>query len=483
MLPTQSAMDAISSYSVDQKREWLRERILAFGLATDAALNQARDYQVEMAFEMTAWGRFLNLDIMGLGKTLETILALQASGSFNTLITAREKTLKVWILELGKWWPECEFSLLEGSPSKRQRIFKTYQSSSRSPKALGVTLDLVGKLPEKHFYSMVVDECHRVKGRKSSRFSSMKSVVTEKTFLLTGSATAHTGADLWSYLHIADPKSFPSFWRFVNEYFATAEGEWGQLEVLGVKDPARFRSMLRRYALRREKDVAGLPAKQLIPVRVDPTPTQKLLYSDLLSDKMAEFQGKAVTAANAVARDLRLRQLLVCPQSLGWDTLSAGIAAGVETAIEALDSGQSVCIFTPFREAVTQIAEALIKYPEASSALPVYTMMGGMKAGTDPVEKFQQTGGVLISTIGLAESWTATKASVGIFVGYDWSANANTQAEDRLHRVGQERGVTIYYIINNGTIDERILEVLDGKTTWARIVTEAASPERGEVVS
>ena len=48
-------------------------------------------------------------------------------------------------------------------------------------------------------------------------------------------------------------------------------------------------------------------------------------------------------------------------------------------------------------------------------------------------------------------------------LGYEWDANDNIQAEDRLHRIGQKNNVDWYYILHEGTVDEAVMEKLNEK--------------------
>jgi SNF2 family DNA or RNA helicase len=458
------------SSSTTEKREYLAERIEAHGVADLRALSSLRDYQVEGAFELEQKRRFLLLDTMGLGKTIQTIVALQALGSFNTLITSRRSTLSVWQDEMEKWWPACQLVSWEGSPKKRENIWTNYQSLTCT-RALLVTMDTLASLPSKHFISTIVDECHKAKGRNTKRFKNLQQIRSENLFQLTGTPTSHSGADLFTYLNLIDPKNFGSFWNFVTKYFACEQGEWGELKVLAVKKPEEFRELMQRYALRREKDVAGLPPKTLQAIRVDLPPATRRLYDEFRKTRLIEYEDTVLMASTPLVRTTRERQLLVSPRILGFDLPSPAIDATTEITCDALDGGESVGIFTPFRGAIPFIQEALIRGGVREDQ--IFVVEAG---GSDTVASFQRAPkeGVIISTQAMAESWTATKASVGIACGYDWSPVTNQQAEDRLHRIGQKRGVIFYYILNRNTLDDHVMDVLNGKTTWHNLVTRAA---------
>jgi SWI/SNF-related matrix-associated actin-dependent regulator 1 of chromatin subfamily A len=65
---------------------------------------------------------------------------------------------------------------------------------------------------------------------------------------------------------------------------------------------------------------------------------------------------------------------------------------------------------------------------------------------------------------------TLTAASTMVFAELDWTPSVMAQAEDRIHRIGQQNHVQIYRFVGRGTIDEHILQILEEKTQ----VTEGA---------
>jgi SNF2 family DNA or RNA helicase len=69
-----------------------------------------------------------------------------------------------------------------------------------------------------------------------------------------------------------------------------------------------------------------------------------------------------------------------------------------------------------------------------------------------------------------------------VWFGLPWSLESLQQAEARLYRQGQEESVIIHRIVGEGTLDERVLEVLSRKDATQRGLLKALTEYVGELV-
>jgi SNF2 family DNA or RNA helicase len=292
-------------------------------------------------------------------------------------------------------------------------------------------------------------------------------------FFLTGTPVYASAGDLWPLLNLIDRPKFGSYWKFVREWAFVEYNGFGHT-VSGVKNPSALNALLRRdgYMLRRLKvDVLPeLPPKTRMPVHIDMTPGQKAAYRQMAKDLVIEVEREGgpglLTIPSVLALFTRLRQLLVSPKILGLNLESAVLTALRE---ELDDTDDAALVFTPYVAAFKYIAEAL---PHRQK----FYVHGGQTPEelSQNVNGFQAYQGpkVLISSVLMGTSWTATSATLAYFLGYDWSPANNIQAEDRLHRVGQQNATTVKYFVHRGTIDEHIMDILDGKTRIARLILD-----------
>jgi SNF2 family DNA or RNA helicase len=307
----------------------------------------------------------------------------------------------------------------------------------------------------------------------------MRAFKSEYMFQLTGSPAPHDPGDYWAQLHLLDPKTFPSYWAFVNKYMHLVELDYKpEIKVIeGIRDRAGLKELLSRFALRRTKRSVGiqLPAKirQTIPCRLNKR--QQVTYNDMERDfvtKLAEDHW--VLSPNAMVTALRLRQLAISPAVLGGEDNSGVLDAVMEQLILDLEAGNKVVIFSCFRKPLDLIAGRI---QAKKLGLDCIFMVGGLK--TDEVSarlKRFDTGAsqLLLASVSIAQGWAATSANTAYFVGPDYSAEVNYQAEDRLHRIGQTRTVVIKYFMTPE--DERLQDILNNKVrlrNLTEIVTTA----------
>lgn len=461
--------------------------------ATPAPL-RLRDYQLD-AIKRIASGRtsMILADEMGLGKTATAVIAARyLSPRGNILVIAPKNALGVWQREIKQWAGEDAY-IWSGDQHRRTKVAKQFTQFGDNVEhtflvtnyALLEKLKLTPGFPTT-FDVVIVDEAHTIRNRKTKTFKSVKDVVSPKattTLLLTGSPVVNNLDDLWTLLHLSDPQRWSSYWRFVDTYLHKFHNGWGW-EIGGPKAPEKFQRDTAPYVIRRTKaDVATeLPPKIRQQLPISPTGTQAKLYAQMAKDMLIEFEqdgeadfDKWLAAPNHLAQITRLRQILVSPKLIGVDAPSTMLDALVERLTSEIDAKQSAVVFTPFAEAIPLIEAAITAaniVPEAS----VFTVRGGMSAANlaAEIERFQTIDGpaVLISSLLMGTSWTATRASAAYFLGYHWTAAMNEQAEDRIHRLGQRETARIHYFVNERTIDEYILDIVNRKATWATLALD-----------
>jgi len=309
--------------------------------------------------------------------------------------------------------------------------------------------------------AIIGDESHRLRNRKTGAFKMLKAMRYDVFVPASGTQLRNGPQDLWSLLHLCNKRLFSSFWKFVHTYCHVEDGEYGK-EIGGVRNERSFQELLRkRCVFISEGEVAhALPSRNRQRLYVEMDTDQAKMYHTIENNLIAEMEsGHIVMSRNPMVQTLRLRQCLTCPQMLDPD---AGIGAGIKAVAEHIEDDQHAIIYTPFAKALPIWQEYLksLKYRN------VYMISGGMSDAEHDriVQEVQKTRGILLSTIGAAESWEVLTCTQAYFIQYEWTPDINRQAEDRIRRGASLYSyANFYYITHEGTYDEDVLAAVNDK--------------------
>lgn len=443
-----------------------------------------RPYQTQGVTFLEQAQRAILADEPGLGKTLQTIMALEKLQGNNggTLIVAPKMALGVWEDEIRKWTGKSSI-IYDGSPKQRAKLWMSFQEESD----IQFLITNYAKLKELYelrrtWNSIVCDEIHSggLLNHKTQAYENLRKLNSTNLFLLTGTPIKRGPQDLFAPLSLVNSKAFKSYWGYVNKYCVVINDTFGKSIEGRPKDPALFKQMLKPYFLHRKKKdhLEELPDKIRQPIPINMTKKQAKLYDQMNTEMMIDDDGKLILSPSAMTQSLRLRQLLVTPRLLDIDEDGAALEALPELLDEEFQAGNPCVIFTPFRQAIPHIVNKLddnfakTKKPAVNQ---INIVQGGMKSHeiTKAVADFQNSKDVrrvLIVVIKSGAAFTATAGKTAFFLGYEWNPNENIQAEDRLHRLGQNKAVRIHYLLHKDTIDEHVKEVLNDKDRWARLI-------------
>ncbi len=447
------------------------------GLIMTGRLEQLgfRDYQRTGTIFMVDRKRAILGDEMGLGKTLQALGALETGGAVKSiLILCPKVAVYVWQSEIIKWLPYLEsFVHIHLGPTRHKEI-----ETLTLPHVLITTYDLIRRdeyLPL-NYDLIITDEAHRYRNYKTKTFKAIKKLRSPRLYQLTGTPAARGPENLWTMLHLINPKLFSSYWKFVNTWCETEMTEWGKV-IVGPRNVEQLKVLLRKYLIRRLKSevLEELPEKTRQYLHVEMTASQNKWYAQLAEEMIAEIGEDLVISPTSLTTLLRLRQMLIHPQLIAPSAStnsSAAITAVLEHAADLPE--QHFAIFCPFAKALPLIREALIAegYYDGS----IIDLKGGMNPEEvgEAISIFEATRGIALCTIKFAQSFSLSTASYGYFMGYEFNPDENYQAEDRLHRMTSKNAVTIYYVLHKDTVEEHIMEILHGKASSVKAILAEA---------
>ena len=316
---------------------------------------------------------------------------------------------------------------------------------------------------------LILDEAHKIKGRNSAQTKAVKELPAAHRIALTGTPILRYVDDLWSILHFLDESySGISYWTF-RDYFCQMEHTaWGDTVTGLTTNPSKIailQQLMDAVAIRNNAiEVAKGKSREV--VRLPMTKKQRELYrkeKDLVLQELPED----LTIANGAVLTLRLMQ------TTSWPGLWIPGEAGpkFEWILETCQNNpkEKFVVFSVFEKTIS----ALVKYLN-ENGVTACSITGKNTAEQNEMSKrfFIDRGiQVLAGTIGaMGQGYDDLQrvCRLMIFVDRDWSPEIMNQAEDRLHRMGQDNPVNIYYLECQGSFDQHVGRINQNKANDIR---------------
>ncbi len=461
--------------------------------------------------------RALLADEPGLGKTAQAIRALKkiqddGGEAFPALIICPNTLKKNWKREFAKWWPGVKVQVITGTATQRRKQFdeqadvyvinwESLRSHSRLAPYGSVALarciackgmdDRVTEnrcevhereLNKIDFKAVVADEIHRSKDPKSKQTRAMwaASGDADVRFALTGTPIASNVLDMWPILHWLSPEEWPSKTRWIDRMIDTMLNAFGGMMVLGVKPhmESEFHAAInpRMRRMLKARVLPWLPEMMFERRDVEMSTKQAKAYKDMRDNMIAELEnGDAVVASSVLTQTTRLSQFASAFAEMVVDENTGEIrpvlsepSCKVDALMDDIKSGD----FGDDSVAVAAVSRQLIELLSAR-----FTKEGiehGLITGAQSEEERQkaiddfQAGKIkwiLFTVQAGGVGVTLTTARRLVMLQRPWSLVDHKQALDRIHRIGSEihDSVIIMDYVTEGTIEERVLEVLESK--------------------
>ncbi|MGJ5830564.1 DEAD/DEAH box helicase [Streptomyces ossamyceticus] len=441
-----------------------------------------RDYQLRglgWLARMTSLGLGGCLaDDMGLGKTI-TLIALHlhrqsdASSAGPTLVVCPASLMGNWQREIEKFAPGVPVRRFHGTRrtldglTDGEFVLTTYGTMRLdAPRLRDVDVP----------WGMVVaDEAQHVKNPYSATAKELRTIGARARVALTGTPVENNLSELWAILDWTTPGLLGRLGAFRTRYAQAVEGS---------RDPAaaeRLARLVRPFLLRRRKSDPGiapeLPPKTETDRAVSLTREQMGLYEALVRETMAEIdRADGMERRGLIVKLLTgLKQICNHPAQFLKEERPriTGRSGKLELLDELLDTilseGASVLVFTQY----VGMARLLERHL-AARGVPTRFLHGGtpIPEREAMVESFQE-GGVPVFLLSLKAAGTGlnlTRAEHVVHYDRWWNPAVEAQATDRAYRIGQTRPVQVHRLITEGTIEDRVADMLIRKRALAEAV-------------
>lgn len=431
---------------------------------------------------------------MGLGKSPMTVAAVRhmheiGMSPLPALVVCTNSMKRKWQEEFEKWWPGITTVVVGGSATKRRAAiaerpgvtiinWESLRAHSRLAGYGSIHLSdkekQPGELNAQGYRTVIADEAHRGADPKAKQTRAWWHLSHDAAyrFALTGTPIVSSPEDLWSLLHALSPEEWPSRTKYISRYTIASLNHWGSLEVLGLRTETRseFETLIAHRFIRATKAevLPDLPAKVRTTRAVEMGTKQAKAYKDFATHALALFDSGLLHAEDPLVRLGRLRQIAAALPVLDAEGNVVSLAepsCKVDGLLEVLDEapGEPLVVFAESRKLIELCAEVLTR-KKISHVQITGAVQPAQRAFN--VEQFQAgEAQVCLCTVGAGgEGITLTRASRALFLQRPWSLVQSSQAEDRIHRIGQEAtSVEIIDLVTAGTVEEAVLGVLDGK--------------------
>ncbi len=435
-------------------------------------------------------------------------------------------TLKTnWEREFDRWWPGIDVQVIKGSATQRRKAFDheaqvyviNWESLRTHSKLLsygsialarctecgGHDSKITAARCEVHqrelnvidFKAVVADEIHRSKDPKSKQTRAFwaASGKADIRFALTGTPIANTVVDLWPILHWLDEKEWPSKTKWLDRYVNTMMNAFGGLMILGLKPAmeAEFFAGIhpRMRRMLKQKVLPWLPAVINDRRDVEMGAKQAKAYKQMLENMIAELsttpeerfqeayeQGETdiVVAPNPLTQTMRLLQFASSYGTMEFldgqeKMILSDPSCKVDALMDDIENGDfgddSVAVCAVSRQLIELLSARLTK-----EKIP-HGLITGAQSGDErqrAIDDFQsgRTKWILFTAQAGGVGVTLTAARRLVMLQRPWSLVDYKQALDRVHRIGSEihDSILITDYVTEGTIEERVIEALDGKS-------------------
>ncbi|MFI9626553.1 DEAD/DEAH box helicase [Streptomyces sp. NPDC052042] len=464
--------------------------------ALDAVL---RDYQLRglnWLHTMTSLGLGGCLaDDMGLGKTI-TLIALHlhrlavdpANGP--TLVVCPTSLMGNWQREIEKFAPGTPVRRFHGGSrnladlAAGEFVLTTYGT---------MRLDSA-RLAEVEWGLVVADEAQHVKNPYSATAGQLRTIGARARVALTGTPVENNLSELWAILDWTTPGLLGRLGTFRTRYARAVEGG----------DPAaaeRLAALVRPFLLRRRKSDPGiapeLPRKTETDRAVSLTAEQAGLYEAVVRETLAAISGADGLERRGLIMKLLTALKQICNHPAQYLKENAPRIGGRSGKVELLDElldtilaeGASVLVFTQY----VGMARLLERHLGARGVRTQFLHGGTPVAEREAMVKRFQAGDSPVFLLSLKAAGTGLNLTrAGHVVHFDrwWNPAVEAQATDRAYRIGQTQPVQVHRLIAEGTIEDRIADMLARKQGLADAVlgsggaalTELTNAELAELV-
>ena len=474
VLPSQGVLDALGEVRSAEQAE------PDLSLVRHVALFPYQEEVLSWMLGRSASGRGFGLLALepGLGKTvvsLSYIGSLHASRPYaQTLCICPSSVVSHWERHAASILPSLKVAVLDG-PQKERLSQIDSGDWDLAIESVGSARRDAPAWSRRKLDCLIFDEITAAKNRGSKTRAGIRRIRADFKFGLSGTPVLNTVKDLHSELSVLDARYLGSVREFNKRFARPIEEKGDKFAADALKEvirPCVFR-------LLKEDALDNLPPKSEYEIMVDLAPGQMELYrqeeasvlrrlQSMTDEQYASDYEERMRIFGAISR---LRQLAVTGRTLLQDAPATKIDAAVSLIQSLLNDGHAkIVVFCLFVDGVVDhLAEEL-----ESAGIGMLSLVGStpVKERRGVIERFKDDSGIQVLFISSAggQGIDLQVADAMVVLSEWWNYGTIQQGIDRIHRIGQQKPVSIYRLLAKETIEERMNALTKRKLDRASLV-------------
>ena len=437
--------------------------------------------EVGVAFIELSKGKALIGDDMGLGKTAQSLAWLALHKEKRPVIVICPASIKVnWSREINKWIPNSSIQSIDTGkdviePGKEFYIVN-YDLLRKHEQGL---LDIGASV-------VILDEATYVKERKSQRTKATLKIAKSSPHVLalSGTPILNKPIEFFNILNLIAPKVFKSQWQFGHQFCGMEHNGYG-FSYSGATNTELLNFLLKSIMIRRDKREV---LKDLPPKR------REFKYIGIPNKIIRMHEAAEMDLSNAV-RDYRIRGLsseersekrMLAITALNYLRQVVGMAKAEQTleiVRPTLEAGEKIVIFGHHKAVLDKLEEDLTKAGFKNVRIDGQVTGNKRQKLIDEFQNDPDCKVMVASILAMGMGVNLVSASSVFIVERQWTPAVEEQGEDRLWRIGQEKEVTVWYLVTADTVDDKMNHLIERKRKMVKQIIDGESHSEESLVS
>jgi superfamily II DNA or RNA helicase len=410
-------------------------------------------------------------DDMGLGKTVQALaLLLHRAQQGPAMVVCPVSVIGNWINEAGRFAPTLQVKTF-GNTGNRKELLQSLEPGDVLVVSYGLLQSENELLSEPDFATVVLDEAHAIKNYATKTSKATMQLKASFRVALTGTPIQNHLGELWNIFNFINPGLLGGIQHFTDTFIKPDD----------EKVRKYLKKLIAPFILRRTKTAVldELPPKTEIVKKIRLSGDEMAFY-EALRRRAIETLNSGDTNNGAkhiqvLAEITKLRQASCNPLLIDPEIRipSSKLNTFLEIVDELRENKHRALVFSQFVSHLTLVRKALdersVRYQYLDGSTPVAERERS-------VRRFQSGEGelFLISLKAGGLGLNLTAADFVIHLDPWWNPAVEDQASDRAHRIGQTRPVTIYRLVAENTIEEKIIQLHSTKRDMAESLLEGS---------